>query len=99
MAKKKVDGRSKNGGVRTNAGRKTKAQELKLIERLAPYDDMVQRKLLELCEEGEFKAISLFYAYRYGKPRETKDITVSTEQPLFNIDYEDISTDIEPEED
>jgi len=95
MADKKQDGRKKNGGVRSNAGRKTKVEELALIERLAPYDDMVQRKLLELCEEGEFKAISLFYAYRYGKPRETKDITISNEQPLFNIEWdaEDIEDD------
>ena len=27
----------------------------------------------------------MFYHYYAGKPRETKDITLNTEQPLFNI--------------
>tara|TARA_R110000803_G_scaffold139576_1_gene206216 strand:- start:1011 stop:1292 length:282 start_codon:yes stop_codon:yes gene_type:complete len=92
-----ADKRKTNGGVRSNAGRKSKVEELGLIERLSPYDSMVQRKLLELCEEGEIKAITLFYAYRYGRPKETKDITVKNEVPLFDISYDDISEDIEEE--
>ena len=40
------------------------------------------------------KALQLFYAYRYGKPKETKDIKVINEQPLFEISYDDIVEDI-----
>jgi hypothetical protein len=42
-------------------------------------------------EQGDFKFTQLFYNYYAGKPRETKDITVTNEQPIFNIDaLEDI---------
>ena len=98
MAYKKVDKaldkRKTNGGVRSKAGRKSKVEETALIERLSVYDDMVQRKLLEMVEEGDMKAITLFYAYRYGKPKETKDVTIKAEQPLFEINYDDIVDDI-----
>jgi len=99
MAVKKQDGRKSNGGLRKKAGRKSKVEEAGLIERLSVYDDMVQRKLLEMCEEGDMKAITLFYAYRYGRPKETKDITVKAEQPLFEINYDDIVDDIISDDD
>jgi len=96
---KKIDGRKKNGGLRSNAGRKSKVEETELIERLSIYDDHVQVKLFELIDEGDFKAISLFYAYRYGKPRETREVIVQQEIPLFEINYDDLAEDIEPEND
>ena len=36
-------------------------------------------------DNGDFKFVQLFYNYYAGKPRETKDITLNSEQPLFNI--------------
>ena len=41
-------------------------------------------------ERGDFKFVQLFYNYYAGKPRETKDITVTNEQPIFNIDDLDL---------
>ena len=37
----------------------------------------------------DLKAISLYMNYRFGKPKETKDINLNTEQPLFLIDGEE----------
>jgi hypothetical protein len=81
-----MDGRKNNGGHKT-AGRKSKSEELQLIERLSKHIDKDEAilKLKELMDDGDFKAIQLYMAYMYGKPKETKDITVNSEQPLFDL--------------
>ena len=79
-----MDGRRNNGG-HSNGGRKPKAEEIKLIERLTPLEPQAYAALKKGIESGEFKFIQMFYHYYAGKPRETKDITLNTEQPLFNI--------------
>jgi hypothetical protein len=79
-----MDKRKNNGG-HTTAGRKPKAEEVKLIERLTPLEPQAYAALKKGIESGEFKFIQMFYHYYAGKPRETKDITLNTEQPLFNI--------------
>tara|TARA_R110002124_G_scaffold27353_1_gene97597 strand:- start:93 stop:332 length:240 start_codon:yes stop_codon:yes gene_type:complete len=78
---------SKAGGKREGAGRKSKAEEMLLIERLSKHidqDDAIL-KLKLLMDEGDFRALQLYMAYMYGKPKETKDITISSEQPLFDL--------------
>ena len=79
-----MDGRRNNGG-HSNGGRKPKAEEVKLIERLTPLEPQAYAALKKGIESGEFKFIQMFYHYYAGKPRETKDITLNNEQPLFNI--------------
>lgn len=79
-----MDGRKNNGG-HTTAGRKPKAEEVKLIERLTPLEPKAFEALKKGIETGDFKFIQMFYHYYAGKPRETKDITLNSEQPLFNI--------------
>ena len=90
MEKKK----SKRGGARAGAGRPTKVNELALVEQLSVFDTTAQAKLFELIKGGNMKALQLFYAYRYGKPRETKDVKIVSEQPLFEISYDAIVEDI-----
>jgi hypothetical protein len=89
-----IDKRKFNKGTKGVAGRKPKSEEVKLIERLTPLEPLAYKKLKEGIEKGEFKFIQMFYNYYAGKPRETKDITVNNEQPLFNliIDSEDNNT-------
>ena len=81
-----MDGRKNNGGHKT-AGRKSKSEELQLIERLSKHIDKDEAilKLKKLMDDGDFKAIQLYMAYMYGKPKETKDITINSEQPLFDL--------------
>lgn len=64
-----------HGGKREGAGRKPKADEVKLIERLSPLDDLAFTKLEEGMTKGEFQYIKLFFEYRFGKPKDKLDVT------------------------
>ena len=67
------DKRKFNGG-HTTAGRKSKAEEVKLIEKLGALEPSAFMALEQGLERGDFKFVQLFYNYYAGKPRETKDI-------------------------
>ena len=77
-----MDGRKNNGGHKT-AGRKSKAEEVELIERLTPLEPKAFDALKAGIEKGDFKYVQLFYNYYAGKPRETKDINLNEDLPLF----------------
>lgn len=86
-----MEDRRKNNGGHTTAGRKSKAEEVKLIEKLGALEPSAFMALEQGLERGDFKFTQLFYNYYAGKPRETKDITVTNEQPIFNVDmFDDI---------
>ena len=70
-------------GKRQGAGRKSKADEINLIEKLSPLEDAAYIALKEGVERGDFKYVQLFYNYYAGKPKETKDITINEDTPLF----------------
>lgn len=72
-----------HGGKRIGSGRKTKADELNLIEKLGPLEDAAYQALKSGVEKGDFKYVQLFYNYYAGKPRETKDIHINEDSPLF----------------
>ncbi len=77
-----MDGRKNNGGHKT-AGRKSKAEEVELIERLTPLEPKAFEALKTGIEKGDFKYVQLFYNYYAGRPRETKDITINEDLPIF----------------
>jgi hypothetical protein len=81
-----MDGRKTNGGHKT-AGRKSKSEEMQLVEMLNKHIDKDEAivKLKLMIDEGDFKAIQLYMNYMYGKPKETKDISITSEQPLFDL--------------
>lgn len=85
-----MENKTNYGGKRENAGRKSKAEEVQLIEKLGALEPLAFMALENGLEKGDFKFVQLFYNYYAGKPRETKDITVTNEQPIFNIDDLDI---------
>jgi len=72
-----------HGGARQGAGRKSKADEINLIEKLTPLEDAAYQALKAGVEKGDFKYVQLFYNYYAGKPRETKDISINEDVPLF----------------
>ena len=78
----KIDKRKFNGGNK-NAGRKPKSEEVALIEKLTPLEPLAFAALMKGLENGDFKYVQLFYNYYAGKPRETKDITINEDLPLF----------------
>jgi len=82
-----MDKRKNNGGKREGAGRKSKSEEMQLIEMLNKHidkDEAIQ-KLKAKIDEGDFKALQMYMNYMYGKPKETKDVTINAEQPLFDL--------------
>ena len=80
-----MENKSKAGGKREGAGRKPKAEEVALIEKLTPLEPLAFAALEKGLEKGDFKFTQLFYNYYAGKPRETKDVTLTTEQPIFDL--------------
>jgi hypothetical protein len=80
-----MDGRANNGGKRPGAGRPKKSDEKKLIERLGMYEETAHRVLEECVNNKQKWAVQLYFNYMYGKPKETKDISINAEQPLFDF--------------
>jgi len=68
-----------------NSGRKSKSEEIELIERLSPLDDKAFEQLRKGIERGEFAFVKLYFIYRFGKAKNIQEITVNSEQPLFNL--------------
>jgi hypothetical protein len=79
-----ADGRKNNGGHKT-AGRKPKATEQQLIEKLKPFEPKAIAMLEEAVGEGKSWAIKLYMEYAYGKPRETKDVNLNGDLPIFDL--------------
>ena len=72
-----------HGGKREGAGRKPKSEEIELIEKLKPLEDLAFAAIKEGLEKKDFKFVQLYMNYRFGKPKETKDITINEDIPLF----------------
>jgi len=70
------------GGKRENAGRKPKADEIKLIESMdkVAMPDHVIELLWGKCLEGDVRAIKLWFEYRFGMPKQKVDITTDGEK-------------------
>jgi|SRR5688572_30898029 len=79
-----MDGRANNGGARNGAGRKPKSDEIELIEKLKPLDDLAFNVLSELLEERDQQALKLFMAYRFGQPNSKVDFTSDGESIILN---------------
>ena len=63
------DGRKNNSGTLGNkGGRPPKSDEIALIERLSPMDDIALEMLNIKIEQGDMQALKLFMEYRFGKP-------------------------------
>mgnify|MGYP003968232583 CR=1 FL=1 len=72
-----------HGGKRIGSGRKSKADEIDLIEKLTPLEDAAYQALKAGVESGDFKYVQMFYNYYAGKPTETKNISINEDTPLF----------------
>jgi hypothetical protein len=87
------DGRKSNGGARQGAGRKPKADEIKLIEQMdaiaAP--ELAWKALWNKCQEGDVQAVKTWLGYRYGMPKQAVDSTVTVKEfpvPIIEIPNE-----------
>ena len=71
------------GGRRLGAGRKPKSEELNLIEKLTPLEPLAFEALEAGLKKGDFKYVQLYYNYYAGRPKETKDIHINEDLPIF----------------
>jgi hypothetical protein len=96
-----------HGGVRPNSGRKSKAEEQQLVERLSPFQDLGLEKLVAAMRLGEQWAIKMYFEYMYGKPTQRIEQTGKDGQPqqiqIFTVpgpvmptNEDDIDEDIAP---
>ena len=63
----------KKGGFRVGSGRKPKVEEIEIIERLSPLDELAFKALEKGVRAGEIKFVKLFFEYRYGKPKQQEN--------------------------
>ena len=75
---------AQHGGIRENAGRKPKAYEQKLIEKLTPLESKAFKALESAIDDNQNWAVKLWFEYMYGKPKEKIEVTKIEEQPLFS---------------
>ena len=80
------DGRKNNGGHKT-AGRKSKAEEFKLIERLDSQKDPTYaiNKMFEHIENGSEKMLELYMGYRFGKPKQMVEADLNANVKQINM--------------
>lgn len=81
------------GGARKGAGRKSKAEEHALAEKLSPSNDLAHEALKKGLQDGEQWAVKLYFEYYYGKPDQTKTLKHQTGdinlKELFGFDTTD----------
>ena len=79
-----TDGRKNNGGHSTKgyAGRKSKENQLKLIEQMDAVEipETLWKILADKVKEGDTQAIKIWLEYRYGKPKQSTDVTTNGNQ-------------------
>ena len=81
-----MDGRKNNrGAIGNNGGRKSKADEQKLIEKLSPLENIAHAQLKAAITDGKDWAIKMYFEYMYGKPKQQTDITTGGEKLGFSI--------------
>jgi len=79
-----MDRRKFNKGTKGNkGGRKPKSEEIKLVEKLSPLEDDALKALKKGVASGDINWIKLYLSYYIGKPKETKDITINEDVPIF----------------
>jgi len=68
-----------------NSGRPKKSDELLMIEKLGPLEEIAFQELKKGIERGEFAFVKLWFQYYFGKAKQITELNVVTEQPLFDL--------------
>jgi|TARA_R110000744_G_scaffold360349_1_gene467869 hypothetical protein len=72
-------------GLKGRSGRKPQNTDLEMIKRLTVLDDQAFEELKKGIERGEFAFLKLYFHMRFGRPKQMQDITINSEQPLFDL--------------
>jgi hypothetical protein len=73
------------GGAREGAGRKSKAEEQSLIEKLTPLEPLAFNALTEALNDKKDWAVKLFFQYNFGMPKQTVDNNTNLNINDFNL--------------
>jgi len=88
------------GGAREGAGRKSKAQEQSLVEKLTPLQPLAFSALTEALEDKKDWAVKLYFNYMFGMPKQVVDQNTNLNINDFNLKdvlkFKDTKTKIEP---
>ena len=76
-------------GIIGRSGRRPQEENVALIQKLTPLDDIAFEMLKKGIEENKFAYLKLYFQYKYGKPREMKELNITSDiqQPLFEIKW------------
>ena len=78
------NGRKNNGGNSTKSTKENdlrkKDKQLELIEKLSPLEPFALDQLSKGVKNGDFRYVKLYFEYKYGKPKETKDIKLEIDK-------------------
>lgn len=61
------------GGAREGAGRKSKAEEQSLIEKLTPLEPLAFNALTDALNDKKDWAVKLYFNYMFGMPKQVVD--------------------------
>lgn len=75
-----------HGGKREGAGRKSKAEEQQLIEKLTPLAQTALEALERNINNDQGWAVKMFFEYFYGKPVERQEHSFK-DAPAIRIEY------------
>ena len=79
-----MDKRKQNGGHSTKTTKETdlrkKDKQIELIEKLTPLEPEALEQLTKGVKDGDFRYVKLYFEYRWGKAKETKDIKVEVDK-------------------
>ena len=73
------------GGAREGAGRKSKAEEQSLIEKLTPLEPIAFEALTNALNDGKDWAVKLFFQYNFGMPKQVIDQNTNLNVNDFNL--------------
>jgi hypothetical protein len=76
------------GGYREGAGRKSKAEEQSLVEKLTPLEPKAFEALVAALEDHKDWAVKLFFQYKFGMPKQVID--QNTTHTVNDFDIKDI---------
>lgn len=78
-----------NGGYRDGAGRKPKADEIKIIESMdaVAVPEEAWKALWNRCKDGDTQAIKTWLNYRFGMPKQQIDVTTQGDKITKPIEW------------
>lgn len=83
-----MEDKRRNNGGHSNGGRKSKADEQSLIEKLTPLEPVAFKALTDALNDGKDWAVKLFFQYNFGMPKQVID--QNTTHNLNNFDIKDL---------